>query len=113
RAPRAQPRGPQDDPARAHGKRKGPLPEDHRRDGGRQQQPAARLLTRRSESTRRLLAPDAGERLKDPNMSTRLSRAAAHAAALLLAACASSGGLEPKSATLDPATLQANRTLAG
>jgi len=40
-------------------------------------------------------------------------RAAASAAALLLAACASPGGLAPKSAQLDPASLQASRSMAG
>jgi NodT family efflux transporter outer membrane factor (OMF) lipoprotein len=42
-----------------------------------------------------------------------LRRAAAAAASLLLAACASTGGLAPRSATIDPASLQANRSLAG
>ena len=46
-------------------------------------------------------------------MSKRLYRAAAPAAALLLAACASTGGLEPKSAIIDPAALQAANSLAG
>jgi len=40
-------------------------------------------------------------------------RAAASATALLLAACASSGGLEPGSAQLDPASLQAGKSIAG
>jgi NodT family efflux transporter outer membrane factor (OMF) lipoprotein len=40
-------------------------------------------------------------------------RALAPAAALLLAACASSGGLEPRSAQLDPASLQAGKSIDG
>ena len=39
-------------------------------------------------------------------------RASALAASIALAGCASSGGLAPKSATLDPASLQTSRTLA-
>jgi NodT family efflux transporter outer membrane factor (OMF) lipoprotein len=39
------------------------------------------------------------------------SRAAAAAAALMLVACASTGGLAPRSAPIDPAALQANRSL--
>jgi NodT family efflux transporter outer membrane factor (OMF) lipoprotein len=41
-----------------------------------------------------------------------LHRAAAPAAAMLLAACASTGGLQPRSAAIDPASLNASRTLA-
>jgi NodT family efflux transporter outer membrane factor (OMF) lipoprotein len=47
-----------------------------------------------------------------PDRSILLRRAAASAAALMLAACASTGGLAPKSATIDPASLQASRSLS-
>jgi NodT family efflux transporter outer membrane factor (OMF) lipoprotein len=45
-------------------------------------------------------------------IDTLSERAAAAAAAMLLAACASTGGLAPKSAQLDPASLEAGKTLA-
>src|SRR5262252_3178764 len=44
--------------------------------------------------------------------NTLLRHAAAPAAALLLAACASPGGLAPKSSAIDPASLQAGRSLS-
>ena len=45
-------------------------------------------------------------------LDTLLRRAGALAAAAVLAACASTGGLAPKSAQLDPASLQVSKTLA-
>ena len=47
-----------------------------------------------------------------PDKPILLQRAAASAAGLMLAACASTGGLAPKSATVDPASLQASRSLS-
>jgi NodT family efflux transporter outer membrane factor (OMF) lipoprotein len=44
-------------------------------------------------------------------LDTMLHRAAAPAAAALLAACASTGGLQPHSTAIDPASLQASRAL--
>ena len=47
-----------------------------------------------------------------PILQPVLRRIGAPAAALLLAACASTGDLAPRSATIDPASLQATRSLA-